>query len=409
MRPARFVSAAAICSILLAACASHGSAVAPVARPDVVIPQVVQTGQQPTDWEEFPIPFGYTATDSSVIVGPDKQIWINLVEGQSIWRFDLTTSAFDRIYESGFTGTALTAGPDGNVWACGNELMKVVPSTLTVSTFAAPKCQNIAAGPDGNVWFSSGCSLIQVTTNGVLTPFETPGCLTNPEYLVTGPDKRIWYTEGGSIGAFDPSTFTYYGPYPTPLNKPNSGLAFGADGNLYSCHNTRLLQMTTSGVVRLFRLATPCDQVYGQGGSLIYFTTAPSYENSMATWGVYLEKETLLAGPPGVEEIQSDVLGPDANVYGTDGRSDSLDVYIQRILVVSPSSATLNAGQTQEFSISETGCTCKWTIANTDKGIVKLTRLSSSQFSVKALQGGYSTIVVADQKQNVFNVLITVQ
>jgi streptogramin lyase len=60
----------------------------------------------------------------------------------------------------------------------------------------------ITAGPDGNVWFTestSGSNKIgRITPSGTVTEFATPSSSSAPWGITTGPDGNIWFTENSS-------------------------------------------------------------------------------------------------------------------------------------------------------------------------------------------------------------------
>jgi hypothetical protein len=90
------------------------------------------------------------------------------------------------------------------------------------------------------------------------------------------------------------------------------------------------------------------------------------------------------------------------------GDNGAIDVYVVRVLTVTPSNATIPVGQSAPFSVSETGCTCYWTFVSSNKAVATVKVVGHGQFSVTAVASGSATITVADETQNVFVVPITV-
>jgi streptogramin lyase len=107
--------------------------------------------------------------------------------------------------------TALTVGPDGNLWIAdsgngkygaiwrtskggGEQRKYMLPSSGELNS--------IMTGPDGNLWatyFSSaGTSKIEkITTSGVITEYSLPNG-SDPRSITLGPDHNLWFAEPGT-------------------------------------------------------------------------------------------------------------------------------------------------------------------------------------------------------------------
>jgi len=62
------------------------------------------------------------------------------------------------------------------MWICSgafNQIYKIDPATLNVTTYPGVDCHSIASGPDGNLWLLSG-GIIRLTTTGQATTYSFP-------------------------------------------------------------------------------------------------------------------------------------------------------------------------------------------------------------------------------------------
>ncbi len=95
--------------------------------------------------------------------------------------------------------TALTAGPDGNLWFLEDDgyVGRITPAE-EVRRFPAfepmiPAFPVIIAGTDGNLWFSAGAGKIgRITKSGAVTLFPLPP-RAQVGALAAGADGRIWF------------------------------------------------------------------------------------------------------------------------------------------------------------------------------------------------------------------------
>lgn len=139
--------------------------------------------------------------------------------------------------------TAVTAGPDGNVWFTefnANKIGRVTPSGH-ISEFAIPidgaYPSDIVTGPDGNLWFSEQrlnppAAIGRIDPTGQIAEFPLAGDATYPGRIVTGAEGRLWFTYGvGAIGTIAPNGHStrIALPHDTRLQ----GLALGPEGNVW--------------------------------------------------------------------------------------------------------------------------------------------------------------------------------
>jgi streptogramin lyase len=186
-----------------------------------------------TGLSEFNVPA------SAITAGPDGNLWF--ADGPAIGK--ITPSGVVTKYPAP-APIRLTAGPDGNVWFtvnAGDRIGRMTPSGA-VTFFAVPDlgARGITAGPDGKLWFTvnglgtGGRSKIgSITTDGAIQEYVIE---SNPEAITTGPDGNLWYTATdfnatfGKVGRFSPQG--------VPLGEFTlSGLPFsittGPDGNVW--------------------------------------------------------------------------------------------------------------------------------------------------------------------------------
>src|SRR5215831_12709825 len=103
-----------------------------------------------------------------------------------------------------FGATAITAGPDGNVWftdPVAHTVGRITPSGQ-VTEFTSPigGAGTITAGPDGNLWFTTGAlevfpAIGRITPTGQFATFTLPDTLASVGALTAGPDGNVWFTE----------------------------------------------------------------------------------------------------------------------------------------------------------------------------------------------------------------------
>ena len=82
----------------------------------------------------------------------------------------------------------------------------------------------ITAGPDGNLWFTEeGANKIgRITPSGRITEFPIPTASSGPDGITAGPDGNLWFTEGAAnkIGRITPTGAITEFPIPTAESAP---------------------------------------------------------------------------------------------------------------------------------------------------------------------------------------------
>jgi len=170
----------------------------------------------------FPIPAA-NQDPTAVTRGPDGNIW-----------FTTTRAAVDRVTPDGQVteipipgaayGTGIAPRPDGDLWIAdlGGRIERINPHHPTqVTNFPlanGQRAHDITAGPDGNLWFTEyiqpadpratdfGARIGRITPAGVITEFAVPVEPSQPNAITTGPDGALWFTDSvGRVGRISTS------------------------------------------------------------------------------------------------------------------------------------------------------------------------------------------------------------
>jgi streptogramin lyase len=159
--------------------------------------------------------------------------------------------------------TAITAGPDGNVWFADpaqSEVGRISPSgqVAEFSTVGNP-AGAITAGPDGNLWFVGdriGGGVGRITPGGQVSEFTLPNAFSQPVAITAGPDGNVWFTaniypSGEVVGRVTPAgQITEFAiPVPPGVSGRADGITAGPDGNLWFLHDGILARITPTGQI----------------------------------------------------------------------------------------------------------------------------------------------------------------
>ena len=221
----------------------------------------------------------------AVALGPDGNLWfpetaVDPVTGLQLNRLGRVTpggsvTEFSISTDNGLPG-GITRGPDGNLWftetlyskdgkrtTVGTAIGRMT-TTGQATLFALPAPLNsptaITAGPDGNLWFVVGNDVGRITTAGVITEFSIPTPAALPTSITAGPDGNLWFTEviGNQIGRISPAGVIQEFALPTSGALPVR-ITAGPDGNLWFTEEgaNKIGRITPAGAVTEFALATP--------------------------------------------------------------------------------------------------------------------------------------------------------
>ncbi len=163
--------------------------------------------------------------------------------------------------------TAITTGPDGNLWVLASDsngngavdVFGVDGSFLHTYSIPTPNpgASALTVGPDGNVWFTETYAdkIGKVTPDGIFTEYAVPNATggnasvdpTNPSgtdgveaaptSIVAGKDGALWFTDSSSDAIGRITTDGTITQYPTPGLQPNS-LTVGPDGAIWFTDNS---------------------------------------------------------------------------------------------------------------------------------------------------------------------------
>ena len=268
---------------------------------------------------EYPLapavaPLGtYSSHPSAITAGPDGNLWFtqNVGGADEIGRITPTGTVTEFLIPGTGAGPAgITAGPDGNLWFAAtnsNTIDRVTP-TGVFSEFAVPTANSgvysIAAGADGNLWFTEFNSgqIGRITTSGVVTEFPISTVGGSPSGIAAGADGNLWFTlpQLGQIGRITTAGVITEFPIPTVDGYPEE-ITAGPDGNLYftEAEDNRIGRITTAGVVTEFPIPTtatlPTGIVTGSNGAL-YFTELMA--NQIGQFDVYAPTTAPPPPPP---------------------------------------------------------------------------------------------------------------
>jgi streptogramin lyase len=217
---------------------------------------------------------------------------------------------------------SITVGPDGNAWfpytyvnGDGSPLNGGMNSFLgrftpagQFTSFAVPTVDAfrrfvfatsghsaITAGPDGNLWFTENSpgKVGKITTAGILTEYPLASTFAAPSIITQGADGNLWFTEtaAGKIGRITPAgaIAEFTTPRGPVYNAAPFGITAGSDGNLwYTDYSSGLGSVTPTGVVTRFELepnANPSNITTGADSKLYFSYTVPagtSYQGKIA-------------------------------------------------------------------------------------------------------------------------------
>ena len=153
--------------------------------------------------------------------------------------------------------TAVTTGPDGNIWvATSGQVTKVPPSDPASATsypVAGLTPKAMTASGDGTLWVTdtdNGGRVLNLTTAGAATPYTVGG---QPQFLAASPGGQVVFgnpnNDPQQIGRLLP------GGLPLTLDRPSGsdpfGVAYGADGAFWVAEfaGNRLARVTPDGVL----------------------------------------------------------------------------------------------------------------------------------------------------------------
>src|SRR5579864_5495270 len=263
--------------------------------------------------------------NGGIVAGPDNlSVWTadGYYGSPSIADITVATRTISNTYAPapGSHPTAITTGPDGNLWFLEPTANKIGMSTPTgtvasfLITTPGSRPQQIAPGPagSGTIWFTElgptdatgldvpGTQRIaraDTNTGQVLEfPIAADANCTPYGYgmaITLGPDNDLWVADGcGFIEKFKPNGAS--APTETDYTIPNSGIAsyitVGGDGNLWflDWNFNKVYNITPAGTFGPGIATTPdffyyySDLTLGSDGNIWF---APFYGNNLYGFG----------------------------------------------------------------------------------------------------------------------------
>lgn len=401
----------ALLAVIVAGCSNSQTG---VLQPNGARNQIIQGGQPPPNWETFSIAESQTNLDG-ITVGADGQMWMD--GSGSVFRFDISTGKVTNTFSGIDTNLgSIATGPDGDLWMCGNNDVTKLAPTGQIMVYSTPdQCVSIVAGPDGAMWYSGTHAIGRMTTDGSLTDIPAPPHEQIHD-VVVGSDGNIWAAEFGSRGTggypavakIDINTHAIT-EFKKTLHFDTGFLEIFADkqGKLYAITGTKVIYRLSPANAGWTKFAIGLGQPLKPGDmSGLYFAG----DSGGVKWTFAGHKTVTYGLPPDSSGFPAytAMTGPDHNVWFWNG--PTLSIFINRVITVSPSSATLSVGQMQAFTISESGCPqCVWSAISSNPSIAGVSPVSSGTFTVTGISAGSATISVSDKVQNVFDVQITVK
>lgn len=162
---------------------------------------------------EWPVPTPEFARDPAP--GPDGSIYIAVMRGNKIARFDPSTGRFQEWdLPRGAHPHGLLVDPEGVVWYTGNgngSIGRLDPRTGKITEFRAPSGgdpHTLVIDDRGTIWFTvqGGQRIGRLDrTSGKITEYATSG---NPYGIAVDRQGFIWFCRfaGDGLGRLDPAT-----------------------------------------------------------------------------------------------------------------------------------------------------------------------------------------------------------
>ncbi len=172
--------------------------------------------------------------------GSDGAIWMTLRSKNKIGRWTMDQKFTSYTLPAGSSPTAITSGPDGNLWFTETGKIAKITTTGTITEYPLPggvTASDITAGGDGNLWFTeSGTKKVgKITTAGVVTEYTVPEVLVESS-ITLGSDKNVWFTGSGYMVKITPAgTSTIYRT--TPANSHLAAITAGPYGDVWYANN----------------------------------------------------------------------------------------------------------------------------------------------------------------------------
>jgi virginiamycin B lyase len=396
------------------------------------IPNVVQHG---SSWARFTLKNTSATLFNGITTGPDKNVWVAGGGNQII---QVKMNGAQQLFPMSNLfpyPDYLTVGADGRFYAtdCYGQVAGITTSGVQTLYFAKDYvCGNVVEGPDTNVWFGEynlfgGSGYVgNVSTAGTVTEYAIPNAGAVWLGVAVGPDGNIWLTDSGtdllaktvpSTGAV--TTYSAGGTYNgSPVTCNPHSIIGAPDGNVYYDCGYYLAKASTGGRVTLIPNSNAFSSTGASGsqvfvvdpsGKSLWFVPAIPH-GALGNYDLTTGHITIHAGPYTTDELVSVALGPDGNLWATSRYSKAhLDVYIRKILTVTPATLAFSAvGQQQTIAIAEQG-TQRWHATSSNTAVATVAPgTDASHYIVTAAGVGSANVTVRDNIGNSVVVPVTV-
>jgi hypothetical protein len=170
-------------------------------------------------------PGGAVAEPSGIVAGSDGAMWAVDPNSSVVWRIAMS-GAVTGIPVAGIQArilvpTGIAAGVNGTIWVTTGSSVSEVTSAGVVASHALPAAAGCASadpsglvvGPDGAIWASDPNERLvwRITTSGVVTEYSLPsavgGAVAMPGTIAVGSDGALWIVDPNEqgLGRVDPS------------------------------------------------------------------------------------------------------------------------------------------------------------------------------------------------------------
>ena len=169
----------------------------------------------------------------------------------------------------------LAAGPDGNMWVVihegENDVAKVKPdgSFEEFELEGIEGASGIALGPEGRMWVTqiNKVASFDVSNPKASTKATTIATVTSSNPIVAGPDGQMWVAATENVVHFSPADPTKNGAFNVPKLAPKDIDVAGALLAIADSNNSRIVTITTAGVVKEIPLTGENGTSQGVAGS----------------------------------------------------------------------------------------------------------------------------------------------
>jgi virginiamycin B lyase len=293
-------------------------------------------------FKEYPLPAGSQPT--AITLGPDGNIWFaepgtnkigRITPAGQITHFDIPTpSSFP---------TAITAGPDGRIWfteLVGNKIGALsmtggVPVEYTSASIGQPT--GITAGPPpGSLWFTNGASSFYCRISVAGSVGHCTDILKTQNGIAATPDGYIFLTYSDGVAREDDlsACLTSSTCGGSGINNPVMAGSFprriapGRDGSLWFAEETsstigRLIASTNAiaEFPTLTSAAVPSGVTFAPDATIWFTESAANKIGRMSTTGTGQVEYPVPTSNSGPNDL---TWGPDGSIWFTEETGDKI-------------------------------------------------------------------------------------